>query len=99
MCVWCELRVSLYTFVYCYFCFFYDTASTEIYTYLHTRSLHDALPICPVGNARCQIGKREQVQKHEAGPLPAVRLAPDDGDGGDALGREDRKSTRLNSSH
>src|SRR3546814_2211808 len=27
--------------------FFNDTATTEIYTYGHTRSLHDALPICP----------------------------------------------------
>src|SRR3546814_18591106 len=26
--------------------FFNDTATTEIYTYLHTLSLHDALPIC-----------------------------------------------------
>src|SRR3546814_20434611 len=26
-----------------------DTATTEIYTYLHTRSLHDALPILPFG--------------------------------------------------
>src|SRR3546814_15769165 len=25
--------------------FFNDTATTEIYTYCHTRSLHDALPI------------------------------------------------------
>src|SRR3546814_9442317 len=28
-------------------CFFKDTATTEIYTYGHTLSLHDALPICP----------------------------------------------------
>src|SRR3546814_18414810 len=29
-------------------CFFlYEPAYTEIYTYLHTLSLHDALPICP----------------------------------------------------
>src|SRR3546814_4171992 len=28
----------------CYFCF-NDTATTEIYTYCHTHSLHDALPI------------------------------------------------------
>src|SRR3546814_252970 len=28
-----------------YFYFFNDTATTEIYTYLHTLSLHDALPI------------------------------------------------------
>src|SRR3546814_3799161 len=33
---------------HCYmiFCFFNDTATTEIYTYRHTLSLHDALPIC-----------------------------------------------------
>src|SRR3546814_10273362 len=29
----------------CYCFFFNDTATTEIYTYLHTLSLHDALPI------------------------------------------------------
>src|SRR3546814_7014274 len=28
-----------------FFFFFNDTATTEIYTYLHTLSLHDALPI------------------------------------------------------
>src|SRR3546814_13245225 len=31
------------------FFFFYDTATTEIYTYLHTLSLHDALPIFEQG--------------------------------------------------
>src|SRR3546814_19499353 len=30
----------------CFF-FFNDTATTEIYTYLHTLALHDALPIFP----------------------------------------------------
>src|SRR3546814_17835725 len=29
-----------------FFFFFHYTANTEIYTYLHTLSLHDALPIC-----------------------------------------------------
>src|SRR3546814_11396733 len=29
----------------CALVFCYDTATTEIYTYLHTLSLHDALPI------------------------------------------------------
>src|SRR3546814_6065940 len=29
----------------CFVFFFNDTATTEIYTYLHTLSLHDALPI------------------------------------------------------
>src|SRR3546814_12727347 len=33
------ILVSLYSF------FFNDTATTEIYTYWHTLSLHDALPI------------------------------------------------------
>src|SRR3546814_11444969 len=38
--------------------FFYDTATTEIYTYLHTLSLHDALPICiaPITAAVFQAG-------------------------------------------
>src|SRR3546814_7900760 len=32
--------------------FFNDTATTEIYTYLHTLALHDALPIsCPTASA------------------------------------------------
>src|SRR3546814_5392074 len=31
--------------------FFNDTTTTEIYTYLHTLSLHDALPICQSGVA------------------------------------------------
>src|SRR3546814_17446606 len=29
--------------------FFNESATTEIYTYGHTRSLHDSLPICPLG--------------------------------------------------
>src|SRR3546814_11463257 len=29
------------------FFFLNDTATTEIYTFFHTLSLHDALPICP----------------------------------------------------
>src|SRR3546814_1024112 len=33
-------------------CFFFnDTATTEIYTYCHTLSLHDALPICASGRS------------------------------------------------
>src|SRR3546814_12351638 len=38
-------------------CFFFnDTATTEIYTYVHTLSLHDALPSCRAqgAGARCQ---------------------------------------------
>src|SRR3546814_20449206 len=31
-----------------FFFFFNEPATTELYTYLHTLSLHDALPILPV---------------------------------------------------
>src|SRR3546814_13388855 len=34
------------------FFFFNDTATTEIYTYGHTLSLHDALPICRPGTGQ-----------------------------------------------
>src|SRR2546421_10874418 len=69
------------------FFFFNDTATTEIYTL----SLHDALPIS-VAHAR-----RVDVQAHARvlGALPGQEregLLVD-------RGLEDRKSTRLNSSH
>src|SRR3546814_13056649 len=35
----------------CFFFFFSDPATTAIYTYCHTLSLHDALPIYEVGSA------------------------------------------------
>src|SRR3712207_7016017 len=80
--------------IYCLiFFFFNDTATTEIYTL----SLHDALP----------ISAHHQHQRHEAGelaegeeqgerqpPLPGRRQQAG---GGAAV--QDRKSTRLNSSH
>src|SRR5881227_4390312 len=34
------------TLCFFFFFFFNDTATTEIYTTVHTLSLHDALPIC-----------------------------------------------------
>src|SRR3712207_7534596 len=79
--------------------FFNDTATTEIYTL----SLHDALPIC--------VHRRIQVQEVEPEAIVAAAV---DGEaaaqalrlrvdrpvrlGAQGLG-EDRKSTRLNSSH
>src|SRR3546814_15451398 len=49
--VWCLFRSLLYIVWTPYrlitFFFFNDTATTEIYTYAHTLSLHDALPIWP----------------------------------------------------
>src|SRR3989442_11575154 len=77
--------------------FFNDTATTEIYTL----SLHDALPICPAHaagksvrhaevaanrtnvNGGASIAKRRAARNHQEFPQR----------------RQDRKSTRLNSSH
>src|SRR5256885_15373801 len=68
-----------------FFFFFNDTATTEIYTL----SLHDALPIwrrAGAGRDR-HVGHRARLHDRGAGG------ASDADDG------EDRKSTRLNSSH
>src|SRR2546430_13118229 len=75
------------------FFFFNDTATTEIYTL----SLHDALPICNSRN-----GERLHLAAGLALPLGLTAhgdvawandlQTPD-------LASEDRKSTRLNSSH
>src|SRR3712207_8326446 len=64
--------------------FFNDTATTEIYTL----SLHDALPICV---HRGLPGARERAGHDGA---RRVRLVHED-----AARVQDRKSTRLNSSH
>src|SRR2546426_12835359 len=76
------------------FFFFNDTATTEIYTL----SLHDALPI---------LGRRCRCIPLGAGPTPMLRTAPNRDhacQGQDHVPHqpyewEDRKSTRLNSSH
>src|SRR5258707_14697820 len=71
------------------FFFFNDTATTEIYTL----SLHDALPICDV---RClqTFGARGYLELNRLAFVQrfvSLRL--------DGREMEDRKSTRLNSSH
>src|SRR2546430_5937320 len=70
------------------FFFFNDTATTEIYTL----SLHDALPISPAavrGAARAGGGSHTvRVRRGVARSDPVAGRAA-----------EDRKSTRLNSSH
>src|SRR5438876_7552502 len=67
--------------------FFHDTATPDIYTL----SLHDALPISALRwtalSPTAGSGWREQ-------PLPPSRNAS-----GSGCSRQDRKSTRLNSSH
>src|SRR3712207_8173438 len=84
--------------------FFNDTATAEIYTL----SLHDALPSwCSDSRASA----RPRLDRH-AGPLrhdddlvgtrrvdQLADLRLDHGQRSDRLAREDRKSTRLNSSH
>src|SRR3989442_14385685 len=76
-----------------FFFFFNDTATTEIYTL----SLHDALPISqgPHGDVESIRPVRTgdavaHPQRRCPGPLEGVHVRSAD---------EDRKSTRLNSSH
>src|SRR5256885_6700517 len=73
-----------------FFFFFNDTATTEIYTL----SLHDALPISPP--------QTSQPPENKNGKDPSIFLTthyPGVLDEDQAVAVEDRKSTRLNSSH
>src|SRR3712207_7828107 len=78
--------------------FFNDTATTEIYTL----SLHDALPICvgrPPDHAG-KLGSAEQVAAYNRWLQdPAIVAAAWPSFLQERQGAEDRKSTRLNSSH
>src|SRR3712207_8579026 len=77
---------------------FNDTATTEIYTH----SLHDALPIsgrpdrAGHGHNPRPFGHAPKSRRRGAGTRERGRAAPS---GRGRRGREDRKSTRLNSSH
>src|SRR3989442_14095939 len=82
------LNVALRSYARCFFFFFNDTATTEIYTL----SLHDALPISlplliRTAVRTCRAGSGAEELRAEA--------ASRDGPGS----VRDRKSTRLNSSH
>src|SRR5258708_30125790 len=80
------------------FFFFNDTATTEIYTL----SLHDALPICEEPPDRLLLPEHTPDRDPEVDELVTLALRlqsarplqadPD-------FARQDRKSTRLNSSH
>src|SRR3712207_8085527 len=74
--------------------FFNDTATTEIYTL----SLHDALPISSSARRGCCSPRSSASYVAPAWPSPAVAAAGLVG-GPYQPGPEDRKSTRLNSSH
>src|SRR5258707_6442331 len=89
------------------FFFFNDTATTEIYTL----SLHDALPISvrriETEEPRLELGEAdlrmlragELFAEDLIGPTPLLILRCDDHEALRQLERQDRKSTRLNSSH
>src|SRR3546814_7326531 len=69
------------------FFFFNDTATTEIYTYRHTLSLHDALPISrqePPPVTRRRGGSHVEGHLHTGGQR-GLRGAPEGG------GRQDRR--------
>src|SRR3546814_19631566 len=58
----------------CYFFFFNAAATTEIYTYCHTLSLHDALPICDPGPRLRDSGQavdRRPGRSREGAGVPA----------------------------
>src|SRR5687768_18616893 len=78
------LFLILYSFFF-YFFFFNDTATTEIYTL----SLHDALPIY-VDLATIREKFSSKLVGYSNADIEAVLLLANE---------EDRKSTRLNSSH
>src|SRR2546430_6629896 len=78
------------------FFFFNDTATTEIYTL----SLHDALPIW--GSPRGYFGARAAGMLDSVGATAWLLLPCSQCVCAECAGRpmsEDRKSTRLNSSH
>src|SRR5438105_9546652 len=74
----------MYFLIFLFFFFFNVTATTEIYTL----SLHDALPICSeLEWIPLMAMRKERARRYESPLLLAQDV------------REDRKSTRLNSSH
>src|SRR3546814_17923240 len=68
-CASCPITLSLPCILSSLF-FFNDTATTEIYTYGHTLSLHDALPICVRRIAATVRRPRAAL------PLPLPRFRP-----------------------
>src|SRR5213594_4717845 len=85
-----------------FFFFFNDTATTEIYTSVHTLSLHDPLPIsaqahgggaCPPGRVRDRPAPRDARLAGAAAVLRTARGRP----GGDRADRERRAEGVLRS--
>src|SRR3546814_18459146 len=97
----CCVRPQCILCTYVFF-FFNATSTTEIYTYWHALSLHDALPISQ--QRMWFLNRFDSATGVNNIPL-AFRLTGDlDIDAlrqavADVVDRQDRKSTRLNSSH
>src|SRR2546426_8423794 len=88
----CTFTVATHShFLFTFFFFFNDTATTEIYTL----SLHDALPISIRPTARSSAGNPSR----RPGSRRANRFASATWKSWMGCPRTDRKSTRLNSSH
>src|SRR2546430_14488874 len=79
-----RLQVDVVPVLFFFFFFFNDTATTEIYTL----SLHDALPIFPCLGIEPTASTADAAEKLG---IPVLRRFFTE--------RQDRKSTRLNSSH
>src|SRR3546814_16923980 len=102
----------VFSFVFDLFFFFNDTGPTDIYTYGHTLSLHDARPISSPSSRR-KPGSREGEASSKPDEIPAfagmMHANSIPATSGSPPGRlwsagsprrsRDRKSTRLNSSH
>src|SRR3712207_7092916 len=80
-----------------FFFFFNDTATTEIYTL----SLHDALPICgsTLAWSALEEGIVNKINSYISPKIFGGDAKSPVGGSGVSLPDEDRKSTRLNSSH
>src|SRR5689334_23992037 len=91
--MYCSLSYCLIFF----FFFFNDTATTEIYTL----SLHDALPIWAMYEARVRISDEERGARSEERDGAVTASSPLAARSSILIigARGDRKSTRLNSSH
>src|SRR2546430_5040642 len=85
------------TLSFFFFFFFNDTATTEIYTL----SLHDALPISPVGAERAEHDRRRHArgpEEHHRAPWPRPPACELSGDGPDAQrGRSEEHTSELQS--
>src|SRR3546814_4608050 len=56
-------------------CFVKNTATTDIYTYSHTLSLHEALPISSLASAACPAASESAATERSRLPPPRARQA------------------------